>query len=88
MAGQQLVFRHFAGKLKSSVDILSKNCVHVHICMCIYIYKSMYLYMYISAYKIVFIAFSVREPSLPPCYALAAVSMEFSCSLHDLETAA
>lgn len=48
----------------------------------------MYIYMYISAYKIVFITFSVREPCLPPRYALAAVSVEFSCSLHDLQTAA
>lgn len=30
----------------------------------------------------------MKEPSLPPCYALAAVSVEFSYRFCDLQTAA
>lgn len=78
-----------------SENLLQTSCPEI---MYVYMYVRIHvkiMYRYICIYvhihiKIAFRTFSIWKPFLPPCYALAAVSMEFSCSLHqtaDLQTA-
>lgn len=50
VAGEPLVFWHFAGKLKSTVEILSKKCVHAHTCVYIYIYRCVCIHLCKSLY--------------------------------------